>query len=66
VEAHRLKGAGQGAALGKCRWCFLECQESQAATQSLRLAELLKMSLRTARVHLLEEDSHRFWDRYPA
>ena len=66
-QAKRLKHEGKDPVLCKSRWCFRKRRENLTANQSGKLAQLLKMNLRTVRAYLVKEDFQRFWDyAYPA
>jgi transposase len=61
-EVKRLKAAGLEPVLKRMRWCLLKKPGNLLASQCLRLAELLKMNLRTVRAYLLKESFQLFWD----
>lgn len=61
-EARRLKVAGHPETLKHSRWAFLKRPENLTTTQKGRLAELVKMNLKTVRSYLLKEEFQYFWD----
>lgn len=61
-EVKRLKTAGQEPVLNRSRWCFLKRPENLLEPQRLRLAELVKMNLRTVRAYLLKESFQLLWE----
>jgi transposase len=61
-EVKRLKAAGQEPVLKRTRWCLLKKPVNLLESQRLRLAELLKMNLRTVRAYLLKESFQLFWE----
>ena len=61
-EAARLKEEGKPAVLSHSRWCFLKRRENLTEKQGGKLAELLKMNLKTVRAYLLREEFQKFWD----
>lgn len=60
-EARRLKIAGHGEPLKHSRWAFLKKPENLTSKQKGRLAELVKMNLKTVRSYLLKEEFQYFW-----
>ena len=60
-EAARLKEEGRPALLSHSRWCFLKRRENLTEKQGFKLAELLKMNLKTVRAYLLKEQFQKFW-----
>lgn len=61
-EARRLKVAGHEETLKHSRWAFLKRPENLTVTQKGRLAELVRMNLKTVRSYLLKEEFQFFWD----
>jgi len=62
-EARQLKKAGQQPVLARSRWCLLRRPERLSERQSGRLAELLRMNLKTIKAYLLKEDLQLLWER---
>jgi transposase len=61
-EMRELKSRGQEVVLKDARWCLLKRPENQTDTQKGRLAELLKINLKSVRGYLLKEDFQLFWN----
>lgn len=61
-EARRLRATGCRETLKHSRWAFLKRPENLTVTQKGRLAELVKMNLKTVRGYLLKEEFQYFWD----
>lgn len=62
VEAASLRRKGDKVTLSKTRWCLLKKKKFHTYTQAVRLAELLKLNLRTTRAYLMAEDfEEHFW-----
>lgn len=61
-EARRLKEQGLDPVLCKTRFCFLKRRENLTDKQKGKVAELVKMNLRTVKAYLLKEDFQRFWE----
>src|SRR5206468_720679 len=61
-ETKRLKQDGYEPVLKRSRWCLLKRPENLTDKQTVKLSELLKYNLRTARAYLLREDFQRFWE----
>lgn len=60
-EARRLRRDGYEPVLKRSRRCFLKRPENLTDKQTVKLSELLKYNLRTARAHLLREESQGPW-----
>jgi transposase len=60
-EARRLKATGCRETLKHSRWAFLKRPENLTTPQKGRLAELVKMNLKTVRSYLLKEEFQYFW-----
>jgi transposase len=60
-EAKALKAQGAEPVLKGTRWCLLKRPENLTEKQEGRLAELLRVNLRTVRAYLLKEDLQFFW-----
>jgi transposase len=60
-EARELRARGDTVTLKHARWPLLKRRHHLTEKQSGRLAELLKINLRTVRAYLLKEDFHAFW-----
>jgi transposase len=61
-EAKRLKQKGEEPVLKHARWCLLKRPENLTDRQEVKLAELLKCTLKAVRSYLLREDFQRFWE----
>ena len=61
-EVKRLKADGLEPVLSRSRWCLLKRPENLLEQQQLRLAELLKINLRTVRAYLLKESFQLLWE----
>ena len=61
-EVKQLRAQGEEPALKNTRWLLLRRQENLSEEQEPKLAELLKLNLRTVRAYLLKEDFQQFWD----
>lgn len=63
AEAAELRKKGDKLTLSKTRWCLLKKAKNLLHSQAVRLAELLKLNLRTTRAYLMAEDfDAHFWD----
>ena len=62
AEAKQLKAQGKEPALKNSRWLLLKRPERLTEKQEPKLAELLKLNLRTVRAYLLKEDFQLLWD----
>jgi transposase len=62
AEAKRLKEDGYEHILKHSRWCLLKRRENLTEQQTVKLAEVLKYNLRTARAYLQRDDFQRFWE----
>jgi transposase len=60
-DARRLRAEGDTVTLKHSRWALLKRQHHLTEKQSGRLADLLKLNLRTVRAYLLKETVHAFW-----
>lgn len=61
-ESKRLQRDGYEPVLKRSRWCFLKRPGNLTEKQTVKLSELLKYNLRTARAYLLREDFQRLWE----
>ena len=61
AEVAHLKASGKGNVLVNGRWALLKRPENLTEKQTVRLAELLKINLKTVRAYLLREDFQRLW-----
>ncbi|MGH7929627.1 MAG: ISL3 family transposase, partial [Candidatus Binatia bacterium] len=55
-EARKMRQAGREPVLKGSRWCWLKRPENLTDNQDEKLADLLRMNLRTVRSYLLKED----------
>ena len=62
AEAKQLKAQGKDPVLKSSRWLLLKRPERLTEKQEPKLAELLKLNLRTVRAYLLKEDFQLLWD----
>ncbi len=62
AEAKRLKRDGYEHILKHSRWCLLKRRENLTEKETVKLAEVLKYNLQTARAHLQREEFQRFWE----
>jgi transposase len=62
AEAKRLKQDGYEHILKHSRWCLLKRRENLTDKQTVKLSEVLKYNLQTARAYLQREDFQRFWE----
>ena len=62
AEAKQLQAQGKEPALKNSRWLLLKRPERLTEKQEPKLAELLKLNLRTVRAYLLKEDFQLLWD----
>lgn len=60
-EVRKLRAQGDRVTLKHSRWVLLKRKHRLTDKQNGRLAELLRVNLRTARAYLLKEDFHSFW-----
>lgn len=60
-EAKDLDAKGQGPVLKKTRWLFLKRPENLTEAQDTKLADILRINLRTVRSYLLKEEFQDFW-----
>ena len=60
-EIKALKAKGQGEVLKGARWTLLKRPENRTPKQEVKLAELVRLNLRSVRAHLLREDFQLFW-----
>lgn len=60
-EARKLRENGKTPILTNSRWCLLKRRENLSAKAELRLADLLRHNLKTARSYLLVADFQFFW-----
>jgi transposase len=61
-EARALGKKTKGAVLKHTRWCLLKRPENLTEKQEARLADLLKLNLKTVRAYLLKEDFQNLWE----
>ena len=61
AEVAQLKASGKENVLANGRWTLLKRPENLTEKQTVRLADLLKLNLKTVRAYLLREDFQRFW-----
>ena len=61
MEVTEFKASGQENVLVNGRWALLKRPENLTEKQTVRLAELLKLNLKSIRAYLLREDFQRFW-----
>ena len=61
AEVRALKQQGREP-LKRSRWLLLERPDSLSEAQQPKLADLLKLNLRTVRAYLLKEDFQQFWE----
>lgn len=61
-EAKAMRTAGEEPVLAKSRWVLLKRPTRLSAGQRERLADLLRLNLRTVRAYLLKEQFQFFWD----
>lgn len=62
AEARRLREEGHEPVLKGMRWLLLKRADHLSGKQEPKLAELVKMNLRTVRAYLLKEDFQQFWE----
>jgi len=62
AEARQIQERGLEPVLKNSRWCWLKRPENLSLPQVDRLADLLRMNLRTVRSYLLKEDFQNFWE----
>ena len=62
TEAKLLQAQGRLPVLKHTRWLLLKRPERLSEKQEPKLAELLKLNLRTVRAYLLKEDFQLLWD----
>ena len=62
AEAKQLQAQGKEPVLKNARWLLLKRPERLTEKQEPKLAELLKLNLRTVRAYLLKEDFQLLWD----
>jgi len=60
-EARALSARGRGELLKHSRWAILRRPENRTEKDDLKLADILRANLRTARSILLREDLYAFW-----
>ena len=59
-EARQLPRDGYEPVLSRSRWCLLKRPENLSDKQTVKLRELLKYNMRSARAYLLRKDFQRF------
>jgi transposase len=62
AEVRELQQAGQKPVLKKTRYILLKRPENLTESQEVKLAELLKINLKSVRAYLMKEDFQQFWD----
>ncbi len=62
AEAKQLQAQSKEPVLKGSRWLLLKRPERLPEKQEPKLAELVKLHLRTLRAYLLKEDLQQFWD----
>jgi transposase len=62
AESKRLKADGYEHILKHSRWCLLKRRENLTDRETVKLKEVLKYNLKTAKSHLLREEFQRFWE----
>lgn len=62
AEVKQLKADGYEPVLTHARWCILKRRENLTQKQTLKLQEILKYNLKTARSLLMKVDFQRFWE----
>ena len=62
AAAKQLKAQGEEPVLKNTRWLLLKRKENLSEKQEPKLAELVKLNLRTVRAYLLKEDFQQFWE----
>lgn len=61
-EARDLARQGKGEVLKNSRWALLKRPENLSERQEVKLADLVKMNLRTVKAYLLKEQFQQLWD----
>ena len=62
TEAKELERDGYEAVLTKSKWCLLKKPENLTDKQRVKLKDVLRYNLKSARSYLYKEDFQRFWD----
>lgn len=62
TEVKELKKRGENPFLRNSRWIFLKRPKNLTTSQDQKLAQLLKLNLKTVRSYLLKEDFQKFWE----
>lgn len=62
AEVKQLKQDGYEPILKGAKWLLLKRPENLTESQAVKLQELLRYNLRSARSHVMKEDFQRFWD----
>lgn len=62
AEAKAMKAKGLSPELKNSRWCLLKRPENRTAKQDAKLADLVRLNLKTVRAYLLKETFQHFWD----
>jgi len=62
-EAQNLRKLGKGDVLKHARWLLLKNKANLNADQGARLADLLKLNLRTVKAYVLKDMLDLFWDK---
>ena len=62
AEAKRMLRDGYEPVLRKSRWCLLKRPENLTVKQTLKLRDLVRYNLQSARAYLLKEDFQQLWN----
>jgi transposase len=63
-EARQLRSKAGGQLLKGSRWAILRRPENRSAEEDIKLRDILRANLRTARAVLLREELYAFWTYY--
>ena len=63
-EARQLRSKARGQLLKGSRWAILRRPENRSADEDIKLRDILRANLRTARAVLLREELYAFWTYY--
>jgi transposase len=61
-EVKRMKAKGMNPVLKHSRWIWLKRADHLTGKQEVKLADLVRLNLRTVRAYLLKESFDHFWD----
>src|SRR2546427_358911 len=64
AEARQLRFKARGQLLKGSRWAILRRPENRSADEDIKLRDILRANLRTARAVLLREELYAFWTYY--